>query len=122
MPNYATMGRQLDARRRSGFQTSIGNLMSKKYQVIQEVTRNSDSGFLAAIRVALVDFTCMGERRFDLAGYPYENADEALWSDWVAIGSDARRAIKAISVENAELKAGEDRKKTTEPTGTDASS
>lgn len=75
-------------------------VMSKKYQLVRERVQSPESGFVEAIRVALVEFACLGERRFDITGYPYEGEDEAFLEDWRALGTDARSAFRSVAHEH----------------------
>ncbi len=53
-------------------------------------------GGAGGFAVGLADFACLGFKRFDIAGYPYEDENEALYSDWVKLGRDIEEAKKAI--------------------------
>jgi len=44
----------------------------------------------------LADFACLGWRMYDLAGYPHDNEQAALFSDWVKLGADAEIAKERI--------------------------
>ena len=70
--------------------------MSKRYQVVRDKIRQSEGTFIEALRIAPVEFTCLGERRFDVAGYPHADESEALQSDWAALGQDFRVAAKIV--------------------------
>jgi hypothetical protein len=75
--------------------------MVKKYQVLRERIPTSEGGFVEALRVALVEFACLGERRFDISGYPHSSAHDALLSDWQALAHDARSAVRKVETEGA---------------------
>lgn len=47
-------------------------IMSKRYQLIRERVRTPSGGLIEAFRMALVEFSCLGEQRFELDGYPYD--------------------------------------------------
>ncbi len=81
-------------------------VMSAKYEIVQEKVAVAGGGFMKAFRIAIVEMTCMGERRFDVAGYPYETSSEALADDWSVIGQDGQTAIRKI-VADAERADGE---------------
>jgi hypothetical protein len=74
-----------------GFQT-----MSKRYQVVRDKIWRSEGGFIEAFRMAIVEFTNLGERRFDLDGYPHASEEEALMRDWAEIGKDLKVAEKKV--------------------------
>ena len=82
--------------------------MSKRYQIVRDLVPTREGGFVHAIRVAIVEFACMGERRFDISGYPHHSADDAFVDDWNAIAGDARRAISKVG-EIAARSAGSER-------------
>ena len=73
--------------------------MAKRYQVIRDRLPVPGGGFKEAFRMALIEFTCLGERRFDISGYPHESEYGALMSDWSALGADLRVAVKCIETE-----------------------
>lgn len=68
--------------------------MSKTYQVVRDRIPRVGGGFVEAFRMALVDFSCFGERHLDLTGYPHESEAAALMSDWAALGGDFRAAAE----------------------------
>lgn len=73
--------------------------MSKRYEIVRDLLPLPGGGFVEALRMAIVEFTSLGPRQFDLAGYPYDSELEALESDWDALGKDFRQAavkLKAI--------------------------
>lgn len=73
--------------------------MSKKYQVVSDRVRTPEGGFISSIRMALVEFTCLGERRYDIAAYPHSDHFDAFSSDWANLGGDARKAIEKVRLE-----------------------
>lgn len=74
----------------------VGPIMGKKYQYYRDRTPMPGGGFMEAIRIALVEFSCMGERCYDAAGYPHEDERAALSRDWVAIGNDMKLAYQKV--------------------------
>lgn len=82
-----------------GVASTIPRAMSKKYEVVSEKVLSPTGRIVEAFRVAIVEMTCLGERRFDLSGYPHESASEALSEDWAAIGHDGRIAVKKVATE-----------------------
>ena len=74
--------------------------MTKKYQIVREKIPKAGGGFIEAFKMALIEFTCLGETRYDVSGYPHESASEALMSDWAALTQDFRHATKKIEAEN----------------------
>ena len=70
--------------------------MSKRYQFVRERIVSPEGGFMEAFRMAIVDFTNLGERRFDLAGYPHASEQDALVRDWTEIGKDLKIAERKI--------------------------
>ena len=72
------------------------NQMSKKYILGRDRIPTPVGGFIEAFRMALVELTNMGERNFDLTGYPHETEADALMSDWAALGADFTQAAAKI--------------------------
>ena len=70
--------------------------MAKRYQIVRDRMPNRDGGFIEAFRLALIEFSCLGERRFDISGYPYGSQEDAFGDDWQALAGDARAAIKHV--------------------------
>ena len=62
--------------------------MSRKYELVRYSLPKLGAGFFDAFRMAIVEMTCLGERRFDLSGYPYETHEDALMHDWASLGQD----------------------------------
>jgi hypothetical protein len=56
--------------------------------------RNSNVG---GFSVGLANFACLGVRRFDVAGYPYDDEFDAIYSDWVKLGQDIKKAEETIT-------------------------
>jgi hypothetical protein len=65
--------------------------MTKSYHRFRLFPQNS-SGFA----VGLADFACLGWRMYDIAGYPYDNEQSALYSDWVKLGEDVEVGKKQL--------------------------
>jgi hypothetical protein len=65
--------------------------MTKAYHRFR-VRIGGTSGFA----LGLADFACLGMRRFDVAGYPYDDEYEAIYSDWVTLGQDIKTAEKTV--------------------------
>ena len=74
--------------------------MTKKYQIVREKIPKAGGGFIEAFKMALIEFTCLGETRYDVSGYPHETVSEALVSDWATLTQDFRQATKKIESEN----------------------
>jgi hypothetical protein len=76
--------------------------MAKKYELVRDRMPTPGGGFVEAFRMAIVEFSCLGERHFDLTGYPHESEAAALMSDWAALGVDFCAAAEkfAASGEN----------------------
>lgn len=70
--------------------------MAKKYEIVRDRVPVPGGGFIEAFRMALIEFSCFGERRFDIAGYPHELETEALMSDWAALGLDVQTAAERV--------------------------
>jgi hypothetical protein len=64
-----------------------------KYRVVASRISSEASGFAFGI----ADFACLGFNRYDIAGYPYDDENEALYSDWVKLGQDFEEAKKSIN-------------------------
>ncbi len=54
------------------------------------------NGNVGGFSVGLADFACLGVKRFDVAGYPYEDEHDAIYSDWVKLGQDIKKAEETI--------------------------
>lgn len=65
--------------------------MSKSYRRFY-VSKNSPGGVAGGFFVGLADFACLGWKYYDLAGYPYDDENQAIFSDWVSLGEDAQTA------------------------------
>jgi hypothetical protein len=61
--------------------------MTKAYSRFK-LSNSRAGGFV----VGLSDFACLGLRHYDLAGYPYDDELEAIFSDWVTLGKDLEEA------------------------------
>ena len=70
--------------------------MSKKYEIVRDKVPLPGGGFIEAVRMALIDLSCFGERHLDLTGYPHESEAAALASDWAALGVDLRAAAEKV--------------------------
>ena len=44
--------------------------MVKKYEIVQRSVRLSSGELVRKIGVAIIEMTCLGERRLDISGYP----------------------------------------------------
>ena len=62
--------------------------MSKKYQVFRRKSLLPEGG--------IDEFSCLGERRFDLSGYPHESELDAFAEDWAKLAEDANVARKNL--------------------------
>jgi hypothetical protein len=70
--------------------------MTKKYEEIRVRVPLPGGGFAEALRMAIVEFSCLGERRFDIGGYPYESEEHAFASDWERLAQDAETAAEQL--------------------------
>jgi hypothetical protein len=61
--------------------------MTKYYQRFRTNTSNGNGFF-----IGLADFACLGWKSYDLAGYPHDDENAALFSDWITLGEDAETA------------------------------
>lgn len=68
--------------------------MTKKYQIVRDKIPTASGGFVEALRMALVEFSCLGETRFDISGYPHASEVQALATDWERLGQDALEATR----------------------------
>ena len=78
---------------------SCASDMSKKYEEVRVKIPLPGGGFAHALRMAIVEFSCLGERRFDIAGYPYESEEDAFASDLERLAQDAETAADAFTKE-----------------------
>jgi hypothetical protein len=58
----------------------------------QRLQRPGDPGFTAGR-------SCLGERHFDLAGYPYDSEEDAHAADWDRLAQDASEAADKLKNE-----------------------
>jgi hypothetical protein len=65
-----------------------------KYYVRHFANHVGNGKRMNGFAMGLADFACLGFQRYDLAGYPYEDENEALFSDWVRLGQDIEEAKK----------------------------
>lgn len=72
--------------------SSYVSAMTKRYQLVRESVLTPAGGFVEAVKMAIFEFGCLGERRFDLSGYPHQSENHALASDWDKLGQDALSA------------------------------
>jgi hypothetical protein len=72
--------------------------MSRRYQVVRDRIVRPGGSFVEAFRMAIVEFTNLGERRFDLAGYPHDSEQDALVRDWAEVGKDIKVAEGKLRV------------------------
>ena len=75
---------------------SYALVMSKRYEPVRNKIPMPGGRFAEALRMALVDLTCFGERHLDLAGYPHESEAAAIMGDWSAVGVDFRTAAAKV--------------------------
>lgn len=69
--------------------------MTKRYQLVADRVPNpSGAGFFETLKMAVVEFSCLGETRFDLSGYPHQSEGRALAQDWDRLGQDALEAAR----------------------------
>lgn len=84
------------------FDTVHGNFelsnMSQRYQIARDRIVRPGGSFIDAFRMAIVEFTSLGERRFDIAGYPHDSEQEALIRDWAEVGKDIKVAEAKIRI------------------------
>ena len=80
--------------------------MAMKYEVVRDRVPTVGGGFVEAFRMALVEFSCLGERRLDIAGYPHTSEHEALMSDWGALGNDITAAAKYLESQDQQGEGG----------------
>jgi len=74
--------------------------MSKRYEYVRGKIPNPHGvGFVDAVRIAIVEFSCLGERRLDIAGYPHADEHDALWSDAEVLKKDFQRADRRLAHE-----------------------
>ena len=65
--------------------------MTKSYQRFRLYPPNSN-GFV----VGLADFACLGWGLYDLAGYPYDDENAALFADWGMLSEDVKNAKEKL--------------------------
>ena len=70
--------------------------MSKRYQIVRDKIVKPGGDIVDAFRMAIVEFTSLGERRFDLTGYPHESEVDAIMGDWTQIGQDLKTAESKV--------------------------
>ena len=70
--------------------------MTQRYTVIKSKVPGAGGRFVEAFLLGLADLGSLGDRYFDLAGYPYETETEALSSDWLRLEGDFRAAVNKI--------------------------
>jgi hypothetical protein len=66
--------------------------MAKRYQIARTRAPLRGGGFADAFRLSIVEFSCLGERHFDVTGYPYESGEDAFAADWERLARDAEAA------------------------------
>jgi hypothetical protein len=77
---------------------SCASDMTKKYQLVRDRIAVPGGGFVEALRMALIDLSCLGESHLDLTGYPHDSEAAAMASDWAALGVDMRAAAEKVSM------------------------
>lgn len=96
---YAPVGHSRP-RRRNLRHLRSQKTMTKRYQIIrQKMPSPTGTGFIEALRVAIVEFSCLGERRFDVSGYPHESVEDALSCDLQMLSDDYSRAQEKFDAE-----------------------
>jgi hypothetical protein len=75
--------------------------MAKKYEEIRVKIPLPGGGFAEAFRMAIIEFSCLGERRFDIGGYPYESEEHAFAGDWDRLALDLEAAVDDLDKEIA---------------------
>ncbi|MGQ0485809.1 MAG: hypothetical protein ACT4SY_10725 [Hyphomicrobiales bacterium] len=73
--------------------------MVKSYYHMRTRPAGPDKGVRQGFVLGLADFACLGWQVYDLAGYPYESEDAALFSDWMKLGQDFENASRKIEEE-----------------------
>jgi len=81
---------------RAGLMAQAFGIMAKKYEAITEKVISPTGRIVQSIRVAIIEMSCLGERQFDISGYPYDTPMQALADDWDAIGKDADLAARKV--------------------------
>ena len=76
--------------------------MSKRFEPIKVKLPLPGGGFIDAFRMALVEMTYLGERRFDISGYPHQSEGDGLASDWTALGDDFRAAVQVVKASKSD--------------------
>ena len=74
--------------------------MVKAYYQFRNRGVDKRGGIVDGFVMGLADFACMGWQLYDLAGYPYEGEDNALFSDWIKLGQNFEVARKKIEEEH----------------------
>lgn len=79
----------------------VGSIVSSSVQVNLEMTKSyqrfrlnspQSNGFV----VGLADFACLGWGLYDLAGYPYDDENAALFADWGMLSEDVKNAKEKL--------------------------
>lgn len=65
--------------------------MAKYYQKFR-VNPSIGGGFV----LGMADFACLGWKSYDLAGYPHDDENAALFSDWIVLGEDVETAKEKL--------------------------
>ena len=76
--------------------------MSRNYEMDHEGAPRLGGSFMKAIRLVILEMACLGERRFEVSGYPHVSLVDALSDDWAAIGQDFRSALQRIEKSDVE--------------------
>src|SRR5262249_7640991 len=97
----------------------VRSQMSKKYYVVEDKIPLPGGGFAKAVRMALLDMSCLGDgRHLDLTGYPHQSEEAAMMSDWAALGVDFSKAVSKTQFWiQAQSEEGEGDGRTTEASG-----
>lgn len=79
------------------WRNNLATEMSKHYRAVKKRLKSPTGGIVEAIEIAIVEFTCLGEKHYDLQGYPYTDTQSALAADWKALGIDMRNAVNKVA-------------------------
>lgn len=67
--------------------------MTKRYFVRPTLRVDRSGNIARGFALGLAEIGCLGLRIFDVAGYPYDDQEEAMLSDWRRVGDDMRKAM-----------------------------
>jgi hypothetical protein len=80
-------------------QRNGASLMTKRYKLLPKLIPMAGGKFIQAFEMGLVEFSCLGETRFDIAGYPHASEMDAIAEDWGQLGKDLRKAAAKLEEE-----------------------